>query len=616
LKIRSYFTAPSISQFFIGLMLILPFLLPHHSHPIQALYLEWIVALMAFFAFIPLIRQTAWPSYQAPAIIALPVGMLVVMALQYAVLDIAYWQHYLLVAQYFVFAALMMLLGSMLKQAIGFERTIQGIAWAILTSGLINCVIITLDLLGIHADGLVMDTKGGGAIANIGQQNHLAVLLAFALSSSIYLFIKQKLNSVIAWLFFIIFISGLALTTSRSTWLYIGLITVACITYRYVQIKQSNISPVLSKRLFTMVLLPFLFYSVQLGLPHLPLAKEIKTTNQRLVELAKQNESPRLTIYKASWYIFTDNPLLGVGFGQMAWHDLNNASRVPEYKGTNLQSHNTILQLLVETGVLGTTLFLVCLIAFLKATKNSTLNQERALWWLILGVIAIHGMLEFPLAYMHFLALAALLLGMADTRLKDISRYRPQLNLTIISVVWLVCLVQIMHDYRIIERWFYQSHFIKFNDERFDRMVKELRPVRAFSPLASYADMQLLLSMPADRNSLQEKLAATDRMLKVYISPVLAYNYATLLALDGRLEQAKAHLNNVYLRFPGNIQQYWQQTVKQTLSGEVKLFHLVKHIELLRDGLDPDYEAPDIDYEQFKKPAMETMVEPKYGYGA
>jgi hypothetical protein len=97
---------------------------------------------------------------------------------------------------------------------------------------------------------------------------------------------------------------------------------------------------------------------------------------------------------------------------------------------------------------------------------------------------------------------------------------------------------------------------------------------------------------------------------------VLAYNYATLLALDGRLEQAKAHLNNVYLRFPGNIQQYWQQTVKQTLSGEVKLFHLVKHIELLRDGIDPDYEAPDIDYEQFKKPAMETMAEPKYGYGA
>jgi hypothetical protein len=162
-----------------------------------------------------------------------------------------------------------------------------------------------------------------------------------------------------------------------------------------------------------------------------------------------------------------------------------------------------------------------------------------------------------------------------------------------------------MHDYPILERWFHKSQKVKFTNESFDKMFKELQPIRTFSPLAVYADNQLLSAMPTNRDSLKEKMDITLRLLKTYNSPALAYNYATLLALDGKLDAAKAHLNNTYLRHPSSIDTYWQRTVRLTLNGESQLFPFVKHIESLRDGSDViNDEVPNMDNFQFQQPSL------------
>jgi O-antigen ligase len=605
LKVNS----PAISMFFISLMLILPFLFPHHPNPIPTFYMEWLTALFGLFAFLPLLKQTSWPAYKVPAIIVLPLVMLGVMAVQYAVLDIAYWQHYFLVAQYFVFAALMMLLGTMLKQSIGFDKAIKAIAIALLISGLLSTIVIALDLSNIHLGGWVVKSKIGGAIANVAQQNHLATLLALALASLVYLFVKQSIKGWLVWPLLAAFLlSGLALTASRSSWIFVGLVAVTGLLYLYFQNKSVHISqasiPKTSQRFKLLLVLPVLFYLIQISLPYLPTSKPITTTNQRLVEIAQKEDSPRLQIYQASWYVYADNPILGTGFGHMAGYDLNHANRVPKLTGSNGQAHNTVLQLLAETGVVGTTIFLVCILAFIMRVKSAPVTQERWLWWLYLCIIGIHAMLEYPLWYMHFLAIAALLLGLGDMRTSSISKYRPQLLLTLLTAIWLACLVQTMHDYRIIQTWHYQNKKINLNAERFDLMYQQLKPIRAFSPLALHADNLLLLTLPVDRESLRDKLEITQRLLKVYVSPALAYNYATLLALNGQLEDAKVHLNHVYMRHPQAIDQYWTNTVKLTLKGERMLFPLVKHIEYLRDGEDSSYKAPNMDDFQFNQPAV------------
>ncbi|MDP3608119.1 MAG: Wzy polymerase domain-containing protein [Methylophilus sp.] len=576
-------------MFFISLMLILPFLFPYHPFPIQTFYIEWLTAALALFAFVPLIKQTAWPSYQVPTIIWLPIGMLIVMALQLAVLDIAYWQNYFLAAQYFIFAALMMLLGAMLKQAIGFNKTIKVIAIALLISGLISTIIIFLDLANIRLGGWILDSKAG-AVANVGQQNHLATLLALALAGLAYLFAKQSLKMYLAWPMFIFLLSGLALTASRSAWIFVGLITVSALVYRYLQSKtQLTVSP---KRLLILLVLPVLFYLLQIGLPHLPTSKALTTSNQRLVELAQKKDSPRLQLYKATWYVYTDNPLLGTGLGQMAWHDIEHANRVPELKGTNSQSHNTVLQFLAETGAIGTTFLLVCLLAFFLRVKSAPISPERWLWWLMLSIIAIHAMLEYPLWYMHYLALTALLLGVGDVQIQSLKRARPQLLVAMFTMLWAASLVQTMHDFRIIERWYAQNQRIKLNDVRFDEMLRQFKPIRAFSPLAIYAEVQLANTLPIDRDGLNDKLAIYKRLLKAYPTPGLTYNYAILLALDGRHDKAINHLKHTFMRYPEGIDQHWQRTAKIAVQGERMLFKYIKYIEHLRDGEPLDTNEP------------------------
>ncbi|MDO8960746.1 MAG: Wzy polymerase domain-containing protein [Methylophilus sp.] len=595
-------------MFFISLMLILPFLFPHHPNPIPTFYMEWLTALFALLAFLPLLKQTAWPAYQVPTIIVLPLAMLVVMVAQYIVLDIAYWQHYFLVAQYFVFAALMMLLGAMLKQAMGFDKVMKAIAIALLISGLLSTVVVALDLANINLGGWIVIKKGGGAIANIGQSNHLATLLSLALASLGYLYVRRSIKPLLAWPLVILILAGLALTASRSTWIYVCLLPVTALIYCSFSAKNTGLSEVSNKRLVSLLIFPLLYFFTQLALPYMPTNVPISTTNQRLVELAQTKNSPRLLLYKASWYVFTDNPIFGTGFGQMAGHDLNHTSRVPQLTGTISQAHNMVLQLLAETGVIGTTLVLVCLLAYFVRAKSAPLTPERWLWWLFLLIIGTHAMLEYPLWYLYFLAPASLLLGLGDLQTSNITKYRPQFIAALLSVIWLSSLMQTVYDYRVIEAWFHQNQKVKLTVERFDLMVMQLQPIRLFSPFASQADVLLLSSLPVDKNEIQAKLNASKRLIAGNYTPAVAYTHATLLALNGELKEAKKHLINVHIRHPSFIDTYWTVTVDQTLKGAIELFHLVKHIELLRDGEDPTYQAPNLDDFQFKKPALEHSI--------
>lgn len=554
-------SAPNVSLFFVGLMLILPYQLTQGSYPIGTFYTEWLTAALALLAFIPLIRQSAWPSFQAPTILWLPIAMLAVMALQLAVLDIAYWQHYFLVAQYFIFAALLMLLGAMLKQAIGFDKTIYIIAIALVVSGLLTSVVIALQLFNAPLGAWFTSNPGKLMQAN---QYGQAILLSLALASLAYLYIKQYHKRSLAWILMAV-----------------------------------------------LLLLPSLLYQAHTNqaLHTSPATTAHQAHHQSTIESAPSNTALHLQRLKASWYVYSNQPWLGAGFGQMAGQDLSQAYRVPKLTGTISLANNTVVQLLAETGLVGTTLVLVCIIALLARTKSAPMTPERWLWWIFLIIIGAHGLIDSHWWHLQYLALVALLFGVGDVRSANISRYRPQLSLTLLAVLWLACLIQIMHDYRTVQRWSIQAQAVKQDEQAFSDMVKQLQVVRAFSPLASYGDLLLLSALPVNAESIDEKLYANTRLLNSHYTPEIAYTQATLLTLNGQLEEAKAHLNNVYLRFPGYIDSYWKSIVSLTLNGEMALYPLVQHTELLRDGTDATKDQPNDGDSQFNQPAIPPAPE-------
>ena len=131
--------------------------------------------------------------------------------------------------------------------------------------------------------------------------------------------------------------------------------------------------------------------------------------------------SIRLYLWHEALLMFLQFPLLGVGFGQFAWHHFQ---LLPLLQASNISglynnAHNLVFQLAAEAGIAG-------LLALFVSVGNLVLRPppcapSAAHWWgyAALGVLAIHSLLEYPLWYTYFLAVAAILLGAFDE-----TRYR------------------------------------------------------------------------------------------------------------------------------------------------------------------------------------------------
>ncbi|MFA3784106.1 O-antigen ligase family protein [Melioribacteraceae bacterium 4301-Me] len=103
----------------------------------------------------------------------------------------------------------------------------------------------------------------------------------------------------------------------------------------------------------------------------------------------------RLNFYEDVWKTFLNNPIVGVGFGNLGYHSKF------EFTKSVASAHNIVLGMLGETGIVGAILFifLLCYILFL-VIKNYTKEKNERIkvleWAFISGFIGvlIHSMME------------------------------------------------------------------------------------------------------------------------------------------------------------------------------------------------------------------------------
>ncbi len=135
----------------------------------------------------------------------------------------------------------------------------------------------------------------------------------------------------------------------------------------------------------------------------------------------------RLHYWNASWDMFMDQPVTGVGGGQ--WKIEYPGTGL---KGTNesvmsgqtsiLRPHNDLLWMLSETGIAGALLF----IALLVLGFSQTIKHERGLFFALTIVgFAVYGFGEFPLERATLLLPLATALGFAAAHTKPSIKTRP-----------------------------------------------------------------------------------------------------------------------------------------------------------------------------------------------
>ena len=147
----------------------------------------------------------------------------------------------------------------------------------------------------------------------------------------------------------------------------------------------------------------------------------------------------RLHYWNASWEMFMDNPVTGVGGGQ--WKIEYPGTGL---KGTNesvmsgqtsiLRPHNDLLWMLSETGIAGALLF----IALLVLGFRQTIKHERGLFFALTIVgFAVYGFGEFPLERATLLLPLATALGFAAAHTKPSIKTRPIAGVILASIAGL-----------------------------------------------------------------------------------------------------------------------------------------------------------------------------------
>ena len=140
-----------------------------------------------------------------------------------------------------------------------------------------------------------------------------------------------------------------------------------------------------------------------------------------------QPVNARALIWRNAWQVFEHLPWLGAGWGQLGWglqHTALHGALHPLPLDNIDNAHDLILQLLAETGLIGTVPFLAVALAWLwrallrwvRLGRSSPGGQSPLplTAWMGMAFLGLHSLVEYPLWYLYFLWAFAFLAGWMD----------------------------------------------------------------------------------------------------------------------------------------------------------------------------------------------------------
>ena len=544
-----------ISLALAGLMFAFPFLHYRHENPLTTFDQEWWSAMLGVLALLALALRDLWQQPEIPRIVQFPMALIVVVLLQVALGKMAYFDQALLYILYLLFAALMMWLGARLRDSFGIEKLAVVLSFSLLIGAELNALIGVLQHYQWHTplDAVVVMQISPGMYGNLAQPNHFADYIALGLASLGLLFQQRKLKPGYVILLAIPLLFGLALSGSRSSWLYVLL--MACLAWWWAR-RDVTMKPLL--RYGMLLIAGFAVMNLIAQVSFMFGADSGTDTVQRIIANTGSGDtrgSIRLYLWHEAVLIFLQSPWLGVGFGQFAWHhfELLPSLRAGNITGLYNNAHNLIFQLAAETGSAGLLALFASMGVWLYGLRRAA--PGAAHWWgyTALGVLAIHSLLEYPLWYAYFLAVAAVLLGAFDE-----TRYRlsmPNLwrfTLLIILVAGLVSLVHLRGDFQRLKGVLAINPAASDVAAANQRAFKSLLEVEQGSLLAPYAELLTVPLVEVSADRIKQKIVfGANVMHFTPIAPVV-YRQAFFLAQDGQMEPARQLLEQAIWSYPGN----------------------------------------------------------------
>lgn len=521
-----------------GLAWTLPFLQPYHRYPWTGFYSEWLAFALGLAAALLLLHRSSWRDGRWPTVALAPVALSAVLGLQAALGMVPYAGLALTAALYLLWAALTILLGQALRRESGMTAVATTLAWWLLGGGALVAAAGLLQhfQVGGIAGPFVAARTGSQVYGNLGQANHFAVYLAMALASALYLGARGRLAAGWTVACAALLLLAMAVSGSRSLWLYLGAFVVVAFLPRADGVAERR-----RLRLAALCLLPgFVAAHGLLSLvAALPPASTTVTSAARVLEVSAGTDS-RFQLWKEAWQMFLDAPGLGAGLGQFAWHHfLHAAADLSIDPRVFRHAHNLVFQLLAETGAVGALIVIGALASWLAGLKWRALDLDGFWVLALLATLGLHSLLEFPLWYSYFLGMAALLLGIGSPHFVEWRRAGAGRAVIAIAIAaGCFNLASVWSSYREFERLVFLpagGEARPADEQAFARAIAGLYREPMLVP---YVEVAIAFGIPVNEDRLGDKLALARRAM--HFAPVAAvvYRYALLLALAGEREAA------------------------------------------------------------------------------
>jgi O-antigen ligase len=548
------FTPAHFSLAAIGLAWTLPFLQPYHGFPLTSFYSEWAAVTLGLLALTALARREFWRAAPLPVLVLPLLAFIVVLAVQSALGRIAYGGQALGAALYVAWAALLVMLGCDLRRRIGLEGIVTVLAWFLALGGVLGALFALLQHYQISdlPHTLIAPKRGALVYGNVAQHNHFASYSTLALASLAYLYAAKRLHwagaaAAAAPLAYVIGLSG-----SRSALLFLAFLLALALLYAWRRGAGGG-------RLAACMALFIAGFAVTQWLamqPWLESSGGTETVTDRLMggegSSGASSISYRLQIAREAWGMFLQAPFLGVGWGQFPWHDFGYRA----LHGNSINSwpfnhaHNIGLHLLAETGLAGTLSIAAAALVWLGGLRRVTVDLPH--WWLfaLVGVIAVHSLLEHPLWYAYFLGMCAVVVGLLSggNRTLRLERAGPPLAALLLAVAALYAF-SLLHNYRDFERLFAPGAARPGSGEFAAVTSRAHRELL----LAPYAELAIATAMNLDRERLAEKRELNTRVMRFAPTAGVVYRQAIWLALDGERESAERMLESASRVYPGDL---------------------------------------------------------------
>lgn len=543
-------TLPRTALAALALLLTLPFLGPRHHLPIATFHQEWLAGVLGLCALLALLPGRDERPWEIPHSAALPLALIVLVWLQLALgVDVLYAQ-VVLFSLYLSWGVLLMLVACRLEQSLGREALADGLAWSLLAGSLLQAASGALQMWLPQLGLPWIFPSNGRVIGNLAQANNFADYLWLGVVAASYLHARGKLPWP-ALLPALLPLIGLSLLSgSRSVYFY-AIATSAWLLLGALLRAGDQRRRRLRVGLFLLAALFALQWLIGISAP----GGNTVSSAQRL--LASGSYDPvRLTLWRAALDIFADHPWLGAGFDSYSREFF---ARIEQFsiggRGIPEHSHNLVTEFAAEFGLAGLALLVAAAGLWLRGAWRLRRRSDDASSLAVgcLLVVGIHSALEYPLWYAQFLAVAALMLALGDSRRWRIAAGgRRRLLLLGCTLLGLLVLSGLRSDYVQLEEGT-QARRSDGQPLTAGEQQQLLAAVYAQSLWPHYAALQFAAHMPIDGERLDEKLVLMEEAM--HFSPISAavFRHAALLQLAGDETAARRQLRRAMLAYPQAI---------------------------------------------------------------